>query len=128
MPPAELRFLKTHEWALADGDIVTVGISDFAVTQLTDLVYIELPQVGTSLAAGAEFGVVESVKAASDLYSPVSGEVVEVHSELEEKPEILSNDAYGDGWIIKIKANDLSEMDGLLDSAAYEKHCEAEAH
>jgi len=128
MDPANLKFQKTHEWASLDGDVVTVGISDFAVKQLTDLVYIELPEVGRELTAGESFGEVESVKAVSDLYSPVSGTVVEVNSALEDDQEPLSNDAYGAGWIIKLQVDDRGQLDGLLDKVAYEKHCESEAH
>lgn len=128
MDPASLKYQKTHEWAHLDGDLVTVGISDFAVAQLTDLVYIELPEVGRSVAAGEPFGEVESVKAVSDLYSPVSGEVVEVNSSLEDALELLSDDAYGAGWIIKIKTTQAGQLDALLDKTAYDKHCEAEAH
>ena len=128
MDPASLKFQKTHEWAHLDDGVVTVGITDFAVAQLTDLVYIELPEVGRTVSAGESFGEVESVKAVSDLYSPVSGEVVEVNSDLENRLEILSDDAFGAGWIAKIKASDPGQLDGLLDKAAYDKHCESEAH
>lgn len=128
MDAASLKYQKTHEWAHADGDVVTVGITDFAVAQLTDLVYIELPDVGRTVSAGESFGEVESVKAVSDLYSPISGEVIEVNSALENGLEVLSEDAFGAGWIAKIKTDDVGQLDSLMDKAAYDKHCEAEAH
>jgi glycine cleavage system H protein len=129
--PEKLLFAKTHEWvALEDqggARVATVGISAFAVESLTDLVFIELPQVGQQVTAGETFGEVESVKAVSDLYSPVSGEVVAMNSELPDHLEILSEDCYGKGWMIKVKLADDSGLDELLDFAAYEKQC-AEEH
>ncbi|MEQ8791870.1 MAG: glycine cleavage system protein GcvH [Pirellulaceae bacterium] len=130
MKPEELHYLETHEWVhVADGDgakIATVGISAFAVEQLTDLVYIELPEVGAQLSAGAEFGEVESVKAVSPLYSPVGGEVVAVNSALAESPEKIGDDPYGEGWIVKIKVADESGLAGAMDYAAYQKQCAEE--
>jgi len=128
--PADLKFNKTHEWvhleASEDGKIATIGISQFAVEQLTDLVYIELPEVGRTLAAGESFGEIESVKAVSDLYSPVSGDVLEVNSALADNLEVFSEDPYGAGWIMKVKVTDESEIDQLLDEAAYAKQCAEE--
>ena len=128
MDPKALRYSKTHEWVIMDGNEATVGISDFAVKQLTDLVYIELPAVGKAFSAGEEFGVVESVKAASDLYAPISGEVIASNTDLEDDLAVLSDDPFGKGWMIKMKAADPGELASLLDRAAYEKHCESESH
>ena len=128
MDPAALKYAKTHEWARMEGDRATVGISDFAVRQLTDLVYIELPPVGKKLNTGEPFGVVESVKAASDLYAPVAGEVVEINSELEDNLQLLSGDPFGSGWIIKLKMSDPAATDRLLDQSAYQAHCASEEH
>ena len=131
MNPAELLYAKTHEWVSiseAEGDkIATVGISAFAVEQLTDLVYVELPQVGKSVTAGDSIGEIESVKAVSDFYSPVTGEIIAVNSELAEKPEILNGDPYSSGWIAKIRIADDSTLGDLMDQSAYEKQCESEA-
>ena len=127
----DLLFCETHEWVhIAEeggAKIATVGISDFAVEQLTDLVYIELPQVGSQVEAGKEFGEVESVKAVSPLYSPVSGEIIEVNSQLADKLELLNEDPYGAGWILKIKVSDDSSLANLMDRTAYEKQCAEEA-
>lgn len=126
MDPAELKFAKTHEWVHLQNDLATVGISDFAVKQLTDLVYIDLPAVGATFKAGEPFGEVESVKAVSDLYAPLSGEVVEVNEKLENDLNLLSEDPYGEGWLIKLRVSDPAEVDRLLDKAAYDAHCAAE--
>ena len=128
MDPQNLRFTKTHEWVAVDGDTATIGISKFAVDQLTDLVYIELPATGTTLKKGDEFGVVESVKAASDLYAPISGEVLDANTALEDDQSALSDDPYGDGWILKLKISNADEIGNLLDHAAYQEHCESESH
>ncbi|MCA9073272.1 MAG: glycine cleavage system protein GcvH [Planctomycetaceae bacterium] len=128
MDPSTAKYTKSHEWVALDGDEATIGISDFAVKQLTDLVYIELPSVGKSFSAGEEFGVVESVKAASDLYAPISGEVTAANDDLEEDLAVLSDDPYGKGWMIKLKITDPSELDNLMDRAAYEAHCQSESH
>jgi glycine cleavage system H protein len=118
--PGELKFLKSHEWARVEDDgTVTVGISHHAQGLLGDLVYVELPQVGDSVDAGNGCAVVESVKAASDVYSPVSGEVVAVNEALSDKPETINEDAYGDGWIFVVRPNDLSELEDMLDPDAY---------
>lgn len=119
--PKNLKYAESHEWTLDNGDgTVTIGITDFAQEALGDVVYIELPEVGSGLDAGDTFGVVESVKAASDLYAPVSGEVIEVNVDLEDSPEIINTSAFEDGWIMKIKMEDSSELDNLLDAAGYE--------
>jgi glycine cleavage system H protein len=123
MDPTSLRFASSHEWVAVDGDTATVGISKFAVDALTDLVYLELPDVGASFDAGAIFGVVESVKAASDLYLPVSGEVLEVNEALPDDLGMLSDEPYDGGWIVKLKLAKPEEVDGLMDNAAYTEHC-----
>jgi glycine cleavage system H protein len=130
--PKQLRYASTHEWVSTDaaGDdsqVATVGISDFAVQQLTDLVYMALPKPGTRVQAGQEFGEVESVKAVSPLYSPVSGEVLEVHDELVNRLETLGTDPYDQGWIMKIKMSNPAELQSLLDYSAYQKQC-AQSH
>ena len=117
--PAELKYLSSHEWVLIEGDVATVGISDHAQELLGDLVYVELPEVGSSVAAGDSVGVVESVKAASDMYAPVSGEVVEINEELEESPDRINDDPYGDGWMYKVALEDPEEVGELLDAEAY---------
>jgi glycine cleavage system H protein len=124
MSPADLHYLESHEWVGAEGDLAVVGISDFAVSQLTDLVYVDLPKVGAAVTRGETFGEVESVKAVSDLYSPVSGEVVAVNEALEDEIGPLSEDPFGAGWLIKVKPAD-GGTDGLMDRAAYDEFCSA---
>ena len=127
MDPQELLYTETHEWVRVEdqGDqkIATVGISAFAVEQLTDIVFLELPEVGRELEMGAEFGEVESVKAVSPLYSPVAGQVLEVNTSLPDRLEDLSSDPHGAGWIMKVRISDESALSKLLDHAAYEKQC-----
>ena len=118
----DLKYAESHEWVRVDGDTATVGISDFAVKELTDLVYMELPAVGAAVKKGEGFGQVESVKAVSDLYAPVSGEVVEVNEELPDDLGRLSDDPYGSGWVAKIKMAEPAELDQLMDHAAYQAH------
>ncbi len=129
--PEDLLYAETHEWAhvaSAGGrKVATIGISAFAVEQLTDLVYMELPEVGRTVAAGEEFGVVESVKAVSPLYSPVAGEVVEVNTALPDKLETLSTDPYNAGWIIKVRLADDAALSKLQDYSSYQKQCAAES-
>lgn len=117
------RYADSHEWVKLDGDIATVGISDYAQHAMGDITYVDMPEEGDEVTKGEDFGAVESVKAASDLISPVSGEVVEINEELEDKPELLNEDPYAN-WIIKVKVSDPSEMDSLLDAEAYKKICE----
>ena len=121
MEPKMLRFAKTHEWAKLDGDVCTVGISKFAVEQLTDVVYIELPDVGEHTFAGEAFGEIESVKAVSDLYAPVNGEVVEINEKLLDDPAGIAKDPYGNGWLVKIKAEPGATLDDLMTLEQYEK-------
>ncbi len=125
--PGDLKFLKSHEWArLEDGGVVRVGISDHAQGQLGDLVYVELPAVGDSVQAGNACAVVESVKAASDIYAPVSGTVVEINEALSDKPETINEDAYGEGWIFAVKPSSPDDMEALLDPDAYAELLEEE--
>ncbi len=126
MIPNELKYAKSHEWAKIEGDTATVGITHFAQEQLGDLTYVELPKVGATVTAGAEMGSVESVKAASELYSPVSGTVTEVNAALEGAPEAINQDPYAAGWMIKVKLSAAPE--GLLDATAYAQVCADEAH
>jgi glycine cleavage system H protein len=131
--PEKLLYAKTHEWVHIENDaqgqkVATVGISAFAVESLTDLVYMQLPAVGRKLTAGETFGEIESVKAVSDLYSPVQGEVVAVNEALPGKLETLNSDAYGAGWLVKIKLTSESALGELLDYKAYQKQCAEEAH
>ena len=117
--PEEFKYTEDHEWILVEGDIVTVGITDFAQDQLGDIVFVELPEIGDTLEVGKTFGVVESVKAVSDVYAPVSGEVVGVNGELPDTPELVNTSPYEDGWMIKLRLADASILDGLLDAEAY---------
>ena len=127
--PVELKYAKTHEYARTNDDgSVTVGISDSAQDQLGDMVFIELPEVGQTVAAGEACAVVESVKAASDVYAPVSGEVVEVNEALVDSPETVNQDAYGEGWLFRLQPEDVSEMAALMDGDAYEVFLASEAH
>lgn len=122
--PEEFKYTEDHEWILIEDDVVTIGITDFAQDQLGDIVFVELPEVGDSLEVGKSFGVVESVKAVSDVYAPVSGEVVEVNEELPDDPEVLNNSPYGDGWMIKLKLADTTALDALMDVATYQEFVE----
>jgi glycine cleavage system H protein len=121
MVPDDLRYSKEHEWVRRDGTSATIGITSFAADELGDIVFVELPEVGTSLSQFGSFGVVESVKAVSDLYAPVSGEVTEVNEALRESPELLNSDAFGDGWILRVALSQPDEVDELLDAAGYEE-------
>ncbi|MBX7166713.1 MAG: glycine cleavage system protein GcvH [Pirellulales bacterium] len=133
MTPQELRYATTHEWVHVGLDergekIATVGISAFAIEALTDLVFMDLAKVGTQVTAGESFGEIESVKAVSDLYSPVDGEIVAVNEALIKKLETLKDDPYGQGWLIKVRLKDESALDDLLDYDAYQKQCAEEGH
>lgn len=121
--PKDLFYAKTHEWVSLEEGIATIGITDFAQSQLADLTFVELPEVGTTLEAGDEAAVVESVKAAADVYAPLSGEVVEVNEELEESPDLINMDAFGKGWLFKLRVNNESDVDALLDADSYEDLC-----
>ena len=126
MIPDNLRYMESHEWVKSEDDIATVGITDYAQSEIQDIVFVELPEVGTQLTHKSELGVIESVKAAFDLYSPVSGEVIEVNETLLDAPEQVNESPYNDGWFLKIKMTDPSELDTLLDANGYQAHIEVE--
>jgi glycine cleavage system H protein len=117
--PDDLAYSKEHEWVRQEGSRATIGITSFAADELGDIVFIELPEVGATLSQFATFGVVESVKAVSDLYAPISGEVVEINEALRESPELMNSDPFGEGWIAKVELADTSELDALLDADGY---------
>lgn len=119
--PDDLKYTEEHEWVSLEENIATIGISDFAQSQLGDVVFVELPEIGDELEAGKPFGVVESVKAVSDLYAPLSGEVIEINEELNDSPELINTSAYEDGWIVKLRLSNPEEVDELLDADAYEE-------
>ena len=118
--PANLRYTKDHEWISLEGDIATIGITDFAQRELGDIVYVEVETIGKTLAAGAVFGTVEAVKTVSDLFLPVSGTILELNSELGNSPELVNSDPYGKGWMIKMKVDNPADVSALLDAAGYE--------
>ncbi|MBT6093467.1 MAG: glycine cleavage system protein GcvH [Rhodospirillaceae bacterium] len=120
------KYSEDHEWVAVDGDIATVGITNFAQEQLGDVVFVELPEVGATLASGDEAGVVESVKAASEIYAPVTGEITETNAVLEDAPDTVNSAPTGDGWFFKIKLSDASELDSLMDEAGYKAFCDAQ--
>lgn len=126
MYPEDLKYSKDHEWVKLNGNIATVGITHYAQDQLGDVVFVELPMEGDSFEAGNGFGVVESVKAVSDVYAPVSGTVIEVNEKLLESPELVNEDPYGDGWMIKLEVKGESEVDRLMDAREYEAFIEEE--
>jgi glycine cleavage system H protein len=128
MDPKTLRFSPTHEWVHLDGAVATIGISQFAVDQLTDLIMIDLPVVGAKLTAGKSFGEIESVKAVSDLYAPVSGEVIEVNSAVTGDVQLLAREPFGAGWLVKLRVENTAEVAGLLDSEAYQQKVAEEGH
>ena len=125
--PADLKYIETHQWVrVADDGTATVGITDFAQDQLGDIVFIGVPDVGSTVTGAEEAGVAESVKSASDVFSPVTGEVIEVNESLEDEPEKVNEDPYGDGWLFRVRLADAGELDGLMDSTAYAEHVAAE--
>ncbi|OFS62760.1 glycine cleavage system protein GcvH [Nosocomiicoccus sp. HMSC09A07] len=119
--PNNLKYSEDHEWVKVDGDTVTIGITEFAQSELGDIVFVELPEEGDEIAKGDDFGSVESVKTVSELYAPVSGEVLEVNEELEDSPELVNESPYEEAWMLKVKLRDASELDELMDAAAYEE-------
>jgi len=127
MYPKDLKYDREHEWVRMDGDVATIGISDFAQDQLGEVVYVDLPSAGDTVSTGESFGEVESVKSVSELFSPVSGEIVDVNSALDDAPEAVNEDCYGDGWMIKVKVDSLSEVDALMDADDYEAFLAEEA-
>ena len=124
--PEDLKYTEEHEWVLIEDDVVTVGITDFAQDALGDVVFVELPEDGSVIEAGKSFGVVESVKAVSDIYAPITGEIVEVNEDLPDTPELVNTSPYEDGWMVKIKLSDTSELDNLLDADGYKAFVEEE--
>ena len=125
--PEDNRYAKSHEYVHLEGDIATIGITEYAQKELGDVVFVELPQVGTELEAADELGSIESVKAVSELFSPVSGEVVEINEALADKPELVNTDPWGDGWMIRVKVSDPTEMDELMSAEEYEEYIEKES-
>jgi glycine cleavage system H protein len=121
MVPKDLRYTKDHEWVKVKDDVATIGVTDYAANQLGDVVFVDLPAVGKTFDQFATFGVVESVKAVSDLYAPVAGEVTDVNAELGAKPELVNSDPFGAGWMIRVKVADADQLAGLLDAAGYEQ-------
>jgi len=121
MVPQDLRYTKDHEWVKVEGDVATIGVTEYAASQLGDVVFVDLPNVGKAVDQFATFGVVESVKAVSDLYAPVSGEITDVNAELGAKPELVNSDPFGDGWMIRVKVADPGQLTDLLDAAGYEQ-------
>jgi glycine cleavage system H protein len=120
--PSNLRYSTEDEWTRTESGRVTIGVTDYAQSQLGDIVFVELPEVGRSVEKGEPFGVIESVKAVSDLYAPISGEIVEVNTDLAERPEVVNEDCYGDGWMIVIEPEEDAEVEALLDADAYREH------
>ena len=126
MIPDNLKYNESHEWVKPEDDIATIGITDYAQSEIQDIVYVELPEIGTELTQKTEFGVIESVKAAFDLYAPVSGEVIDVNESLLDAPEQVNESPYDDGWFLKIRMTNPGELDELLDADSYQAHIEAE--
>ncbi|NWO08372.1 MAG: glycine cleavage system protein GcvH [Alteromonadaceae bacterium] len=125
--PADLKYIETHQWVrVADDGTATVGITDFAQAQLGDIVFVEVPEVGVTVNGGEEAAVAESVKSASDVFSPVTGEVLAVNEKLEDEPELVNEDPYGEGWLFRVKLADAGELDGLMDATAYAEHAASE--
>ena len=127
MSPEDNRYAKSHEYIHVEGEVGLVGITDYAQKELGDVVYVDLPRVGTQVELGEEFGSIESVKAVSELFSPVSGEVVEVNEMLGDKPDLVNTDPYGDGWMIRVKLRDLSEVDELMTAEDYDDYVRSES-
>ena len=126
--PDDLKYTKEHEWLAVNGSVGTVGITHYAQSELGDIVYVELPAAGSPVVAGEEFGTVESVKAVSEIFAPVSGEVLEVNARLATSPETINKDPYGDGWLLKIKLADVKDLDSLMTVKEYRKYIEEEAN
>jgi glycine cleavage system H protein len=124
--PEDSRYAKSHEYVHVEGDVGTIGITDYAQKELGDVVFVELPSVGTQLDAADELGSIESVKAVSELFTPISGEVIEVNERLRDKPELVNTDPYGDGWMVRIRMTDATEVDELMNAEEYEEYIEAE--
>ena len=125
--PEDNRYAKSHEYVHVEGDVATIGITDYAQKELGDVVFVELPQVGSQLDAADELGSIESVKAVSELFSPVTGEVIEINEALADKPELVNTDPWGDGWMIRVRLSDLTEVDELMTAEEYEEYLEKES-
>ena len=123
--PNDRKYTESHEWFLVEGDVVTVGITQYAADELTDITYVDLPEVGSSVAAGETIGEIESVKATSDVYCAVTGEVVEVNEKLSDHPELINDDAFEEGWLVRIKADSVKPLNKLMEAREYEDHIEA---
>lgn len=126
MFPADRKYMESHEWAKSEGSIITVGISDYAQEEIQDVIYVELPEIGKTVEQKKEFGVIESVKAAFDLYAPASGEIVEINGVLEDAPQTVNEDSYGAGWLIKLHLSNSGELDNLLSADEYQAKLEAD--
>jgi glycine cleavage system H protein len=126
--PTDLKYAKSDEWIRLDADTATIGVTDFAQGELSDIVYVDLPSVGDTFTAGQTFGSIESVKAASDIYLPVAGAVTAVNDDLKTRPELINQDPYGQGWIVKIKVADPGNLANLMDADAYQAHCQTRKH
>lgn len=124
--PTDLKYTKSHEWVRVDGDVVTIGLADYAQNELGDITYLELPDIGDSIVGGEPLGVVESVKAASDIYAPIGGEVVERNEDAINAPEVVNSSPYGDAWLVKVRVGDASELDALMDPTTYDAFVENE--
>jgi len=120
--PNDIKYTKEHEWVSLDGETATIGITDYAQSQLGDIVFVEFPDINSEINQNETFGVIEAVKTVADLFAPVSGEIIEVNSSLEDSPNFINSDPYGSGWIIKVKINDSNEYNGLMSSDVYEEH------
>jgi glycine cleavage system H protein len=126
--PTDRRYTKTHEWVSLDGDIATIGVTDFAQSELGDITYLDLPEVGTEISANDALGVIESVKAANDIFSPIDGEVVERNDAAVDAPETVNSSPYGDAWLVKVRINDPAKYEALMDAAAYDEFAASAAH
>jgi glycine cleavage system H protein len=126
--PADRRYTRTHEWVSLDGDVATIGVTDFAQSELGDITYLDLPEIGTTITENAALGVVESVKAANDIFSPVDGEVVERNDAAVDAPETVNSSPYGDAWLVKVRISDPAKYEALMDAAAYDAFAESAAH
>jgi glycine cleavage system H protein len=126
--PTNRKYTKTHEWAMVDGDVATIGVTDYAQRELGDITYLELPEAGDAISAGETFGVVESVKAASDIYSPLDGEVIERNDGLIDTPEVINQSPYENAWLVKVKLANPSQLDAMLDPSDYDAFADSQAH
>ena len=126
--PEDNKYARSHEYVHLEGQVGTIGITDYAQKELGDVVFVELPQVGSLVEAGDEMGSIESVKAVSEIFAPVSGEVVEINETLADKPDLVNTDPYGDGWMIRVRLSDPSEVEELMNAEEYEEYCETESH